>query len=182
MKSPFSNRTAFAAHTSTSRRKKARGYLLIEALVYIGVLAALLGVAYCALFRCIDNSVALRHNSDQIAAALRAGEIWRADIRGARSPAIDSNTNSSSDWVIATARGQISYRFETNGIFRRRGGNPWQCVLHDVKWSSMRLEPRESVLSCRWELELLPYRRNHSNTNRVHPIFSFVAVPNGGNP
>ena len=34
-------------------------YMLTEALVYIGVLFVLLGVGYAALYRCIENSVAL---------------------------------------------------------------------------------------------------------------------------
>src|ERR1019366_10279726 len=54
------------------------GYLLIEALVYIGVVAALLGVAYAAAYRSIDRSIALRRSADDITSALHAGERWRA--------------------------------------------------------------------------------------------------------
>jgi hypothetical protein len=163
--------------TASDRRETAMaGYMLIEALVYIGVLLALLGVAYSALYRCIDNSVALRHSSDDIQAALHAGEIWRADVR--RATKQPSSSQSASELVLITDRGPITYRFETNGILRRVGTSQWTCALRNVKWSSMQTDPWKSVSTCRWEFELLPYHRNHSNPNRVHPIFSFAAVPN----
>ena len=41
----------------------------------------------------------------------------------------------------------------------------------------MNRDERKSVTAYRWEFELLPYFKNKSNTNRVHPIFSFGAVP-----
>ena len=62
-----------------------RGYLLIEALVYIAVVVTLLGVAYAAMYRCVDRSFALRRNADDITSALHAGERWRADVRAATS-------------------------------------------------------------------------------------------------
>jgi hypothetical protein len=62
------------------------GYLLIEALVYFAVIVALLGTGYAAMYRCIDSSIALRRNAEDIANALHAGERWRADERAARQP------------------------------------------------------------------------------------------------
>src|SRR5437762_13791685 len=49
-----------------SRSRSADGYLLIEMLVYISILLMLLAFGYTALYRCINNSVALRHNADDI--------------------------------------------------------------------------------------------------------------------
>ena len=66
-------------------KRQQHGYLLIEALVYIGVVAALLGVAYAAAYRCIDRSIALRRNANDITSALHAGERWRANVRAATS-------------------------------------------------------------------------------------------------
>ena len=40
-----------------------RAYLMIEALVYIAVVFVLLGAGYAAMYRCVDNSIALRRNA-----------------------------------------------------------------------------------------------------------------------
>ena len=61
-----------------------RGISIIECLVYGFVLLVLLGVAYCAFYRCVENSYTLRRNAEDIATALRAGERWRADVRSGR--------------------------------------------------------------------------------------------------
>src|SRR6202158_5426895 len=61
-------------------------YLMTEALVYIGVSFLLLGVGYAVMYRCVNNSIALRRNAEDIARTLRAGEQWRADVRSATSP------------------------------------------------------------------------------------------------
>ena len=63
------------------RRSKAAGFQLIEALVYIAVVFVVLGAGYEALYRCIDSSITLRRNADDITNALHAGERWRADVR-----------------------------------------------------------------------------------------------------
>src|SRR5215813_10617322 len=60
-----------------SRRRalrSSRAYMMVEALVYIGVLFLLLGVGYVALYRCIDASTALRRNAADIGKALQTGE------------------------------------------------------------------------------------------------------------
>ncbi len=62
------------------------GYMLVEALVYIGVSFLLLGVGFAAMYRCIYNSVGLRRSADDITSALHAGERWRKDVRGTVRP------------------------------------------------------------------------------------------------
>jgi hypothetical protein len=154
-----------------------RGYMMEEALVYMGVLFALLGVGYAAVYRCIDRSIALRHNADDIAAALHAGERWRADVRAA-SAQIKFETNSPGSTLrLATSRGEIAYRFETNCVFRRASSNNWVCLLPNVRWSAMESDPRKNVTAWRWDFELLTYKKDPSNTNNVHPLFTFLAVP-----
>jgi hypothetical protein len=152
-------------------------YMLIEALVYIGLLFALLAVGYSAVYRSLDRSLALRRNADDISAALHAGERWRADIRSAVPQIQTTSSGGGSQMQFATSRGQIAYRFETNGIFRRSGSNQWTCLLPNVKWSAMEMDQRKNVTAYRWNFELLPYQKNTSNTNRVHPTFTFLAVP-----
>ena len=158
-------------------QKHQRGYLMIEALVYIGLLFAVLGVGYVALYRCIDSSLAVRRNADDITSALRAGERWRADIRSAQGrPVLDSADNTGL-LSLRTSHGDVAYKFESNAIFRRLHTNQWTCVLTNVKWSAMSLDERKSVTAWSWEFELLPYFKNNSNPNRVHPIFGFGAIP-----
>src|SRR5215470_16859351 len=62
------------------------GYLLVECLVYIAVLAVVMGVAFSAFYRCLSSWRDLARNTDDIARVLKAGEIWRADIRAAAGP------------------------------------------------------------------------------------------------
>jgi hypothetical protein len=157
--------------------KRQRGYLMIEALVYIGLLFAILGVGYAALYRCIDSSLAVRRNADDITSALHAGERWRADIRATETLPRVERADDTALLSLHTARGDVAYKYESNAIFRRLNTNQWICVLTNVKWSAMNLDERKSVTAWRWEFELLPYFRNNSNPNRVHPIFSFGAVP-----
>jgi hypothetical protein len=153
------------------------GYMLIEALVYIGLLAALLAISYSAVYRSIDRSLALRRNADDITSALHAGERWRADIRSATVKTEPVSSATALRLELTTPRGPIAYRFETNAIFRRSGSNQWVRILSNVKWSAMEVDRRKTVEAYRWDFELLPYQKNTSNTNRVHPIFTFLAVP-----
>src|SRR5215831_18871341 len=94
------------------------GYLLVECLVYIGVLFVLLGVSYIALFRCINNSVALRRNAEDISKALHIGERWRADVRSATGNIRFEETNFVQLLYLPNLRGQTVYCFATNTISR----------------------------------------------------------------
>jgi hypothetical protein len=158
-------------------RREQQGYMIIEAAVYGFILLILLGVAYAAMYGCIDRSIALHRNADGFVSALRTGEHWRADVRGATN-AIRVETEPP-QFHIPSAHGEILYRFETNAILRRAGSNPWTVLLPSVKSSQMQPDARERVSAWRWELELLPVRKDNSNTNRIRPLFSFVAVPGG---
>ena len=151
------------------------GYMMIECMVYIGVLLVLLAVSYVALYRCIDRSVALKRNASDITTALHAGERWRADIRNVNGAArVDPATDT---LRLPTPRGEILYRFESNAVLRRIGSNGWIHLLENVKSSSMQPDPRQIVTAWKWELELQHYKKDTSNTNRVRPLFTFVAVP-----
>jgi len=59
------------------------GVLLIECMVYIALFALIFGLAMATFNLCWDDSKALHYATDDIAAALYAGEQWRADIRNA---------------------------------------------------------------------------------------------------
>jgi len=89
------------------------GYLLIECLVYISVFAVLLGIGYGAFYVCWDYSKALHYATDDINAALHAGERWRADIRNA------TGKNH--------CRDHAERRSFTDSLRDQRGPLPFQC-------------------------------------------------------
>jgi hypothetical protein len=162
------------AKMARRRPSLAPAFLLIEALVYMSVLVVLLAVGYAALYRAMDNSIALRHNADDIASALRSGERWRADLRSATGE-IQSETAPGEQVIrVPSGRGEITYRFVTNAVLRRVGDGPWAGLLDNVKISVMRPDPRRQVTAWRWELELETRRKT---TTRIRPLFTFVAVP-----
>ena len=154
-----------------------RAYLLIEALVYIAVIVALLGAGYAAMYRCVDSSIALRRNADDITSALHAGERWRADVRAATSQVRGENTDDGQLLSLEGARGAVVYRFTTNAVFRSVSGGPWAHVLEHVKASIMAPDQREHVTAWRWELELQPRAKGSVKPSRVRPLFTFLAVP-----
>lgn len=145
---------------------------LIECLVYIGVFAVIIGVSTGAFYRCYDHMRSLRRNSDDITRTLKAGEIWRADIRSAtRLPTFDPVSQT---LRITSQSGGVDYQFIDGQISRRIGSDgAWSCLLTNIYQCEMKLEQHGSVAAWRWELELKPLRK----PARVRPLFTFTAVP-----
>lgn len=160
-------------HQTIRHLKSPRAYLMIECLVYIGVVFALLGAGYAAMYRCIDNSVALRRSADDITRSLRAGERWRADVRSAHGLIRLEKSGAEEVLQIPTEHGEIAYRFSTNGVFRHAGDHPWSQILSDVKSASVQSEARQDLTVWRWELEL----QTRAKAGRVKPLFTFIGVP-----
>jgi len=150
------------------------GYLLMEMLVYISVVFIVLGVGYAALYKCMDNSAALRRGAADIAAALSAGERWRADLRGTTATPMLEATSEETVLRLPGPHGEVVYRFATNGVFRSADGGAWSCLLANVRSSEVSAEVRESVTAWRWELELQPRQTKFGN---LRPLFTFLAVP-----
>ena len=144
-----------------------RGYTLIEVLVYIAVLTVVLGVAYTAYARYEKGSRDLSRNADDIIRALRAGERWRDDVRAAVAPVRITDNGV----VIPQRAGDIEYAFADGTLWRQK-----LPVLKQLKASAMRSDPRPHVVAWRWELELASPKQ----TAHVRPLFSFTAVPGGG--
>jgi hypothetical protein len=149
------------------------GYLLIECLAYIGVLFVLLGVSYIALFRCINNSVALRRNAEDISKALHIGECWRADVHSTTGNIRFVETNSVQLLYLPNLRGQTVYCFASNSISRSHNGGPWSQLLTNVASSTMAADRRKTVTAWCWNLEV----RTRRNNSRVRPLFTFMSVP-----
>lgn len=161
-----------------AKRDAARSaYMLTEVLVYIGLVFVLLGIAYAAMYRAVDNSVALRRNADDIIGALHAGERWRADVRGATSGARWVTLNDSAVLQLESRTNQVEYRFMEDAVYRRTGTGNWSRILQRVKSSSMEPDRRATVVAWRWELELVTPAHGSYRPGRVRPLFTFLAVP-----
>ena len=143
-------------------------YYLVELIVYLGIVAAVLGVGGDALWEAFRNSRRLNENSQQIEAVLRTGERWRREIRHA-SASPSTTTNSCR---IRTPRGSVTYSVRGQDLVRSVSGKPDQVVLHAVKRSAFFKDPATSCQPWRWELEL----QSDPTRRIVVPLFTFEAV------
>ncbi len=150
--------------------KRRGGYMLIECLVYITVLAVVLDLAYGAYYRCQLNSVNLRRNAEDIVITVRAGERWRANIRVATAPPkLEGNK-----LVVPQATGEVVYEFVDNTMWRQ-DGTARIAVLRRLRASTMQADMRSRGTSWRWEVELMAEKK----TPRFRPLFTFTAVAGG---
>jgi hypothetical protein len=129
------------------------------------------------MYRCIDRSIALRRNADDITGALHAGERWRADLRAATSQVHVETTDAGQLLHLDGPGGTVIYRFATNTVCRRAGAGSWVQLLSSVKSSTMSADPREYVTAWRWELEIQPRATGSVKPGRIRPLFTFLAVP-----
>jgi len=147
--------------------KTERGYMLLEMLVYIAVLAVVLDLSFAAYYRYDLYTRDLRRNADDIVRVMRAGERWRDDVRDATAPphSIDNGV------AIPQKSGEIDYVFADSTIWRQVAGVR-SIALKRVKTSTMSVDPRQQVNAWRWELELTSPKK----IVLVRPLFTFTAV------
>jgi prepilin-type N-terminal cleavage/methylation domain-containing protein len=156
-----------------SKLKRQAGFTLIECLTYMVVFLILSGVAMASFYLCWDHSKALITASDDIGAALRAGERWRADVRQA-SGSISIESIASGEIIkIPEGENTVLYRFDSGKILRQAGAaNLPVLLLPKVKSSEMKQQMRGGVTAWRWDLELVQ-RRKEIHTRL---LFMFEAV------
>lgn len=157
---------------SLLREPSANGFTLIECLIYISVLAVILTVGSAAFYRCWDDNKAITHNTEDVVQTLKAGELWRADVRQATGPIEVTTANAQQKLRIPCKGGAFLYTFADGEVRRQANGEPWRVVIERVESSQMQNENRGNVTAWRWELELQS-RRKHA---RVRPLFTFEAV------
>lgn len=147
--------------------------MLIECLVYIAVFGLLLGLGTAAFYFCWDHTRAVVFTSGEIESALRAGETWRADVRAATGK-ISIETTATEEIVrIPEGEKEVIYRF-TGGELRREipSQNHSRLLLTKVKSSGMKTESRAGVTTWRWEVELVPRRKEA----HLPLLFTFAAA------
>lgn len=150
------------------------GFTILECLVYVSVLGVILAIGSAAFYRCWDDNKAITHNGDDIVRTLKAGEIWRADLRSATGPVQVTSSGSGQTIHIPCGNRQLIYSFANDEVWKQIGKDgAWQIVLPKVKSSQMQSEKRDHVTAWRWEVELASTRKNA----KMQPLFTFEAVP-----
>ena len=151
-----------------------RGFTLIECLVYMSVLAIVLGLGTAAFYQCWDDNKSITRNGNDIVRTLKVGETWRDDLRAATGPIQLTTTNSEQTILIPCGNKKLIYAF-ANGEVRKQidANSPWQVVLPKVKSSQMQIDKRQNVIAYRWEVELEATRKNI----HTRPLFTFEVVP-----
>lgn len=156
---------------------RTHAFSLLECLVYLAVLFIVLSVAYTVYYRTLDLLRIVARSSQDVAAAMQAGERWRADIRRATTPPRVEDHNNGQVLVITSSTGVTRYQFEAGVVSLQAGDQSgWVRLITGVRTSRMIPEPRGSIAAWRWELELQPRRK----VPRMLPLFTFEAVPAQG--
>jgi hypothetical protein len=147
--------------------------MLIDVLVYIALLALILGLAFAAFYRTLEHSRQLERNVADVLHALRTGERWRKDMRSATQPPSLARSAEALTLRIPHAHGHVAYVFRDGAVFREEAPGGQQLeVLPNVKASDFHRDAHRHVTAWRWELEL----RGKQTATRVQPLFTFQAV------
>lgn len=149
-----------------------RGIMLVDCLIYLAVTAVLVGLGMSLFLRCLGAASDLSRNADDIAAALQAGERWRADLRLATAPPVFAGAETL-ELNIPQAGGTVSYRFADNAVWRRAESEAdWTRLLERVKHAEWNTDQRGPVTAWHFDVELKSKRPNA----KVRPLFSFIGV------
>lgn len=154
------------------------GFTLVELLCYIAVIGLVTSMAMATLFQLIRQTSALQRNCEEIATAVKAGEIWRADIRRTPRdslPALTPDAGQTPGSLVLSMPGRtIVYRVKDGAVWRKAGANaPEEAILHGIKASRFSAAPGKSISAWRWEIEL----KGSERAGVTRPLFSFTAVP-----
>jgi hypothetical protein len=160
-------------HDNIPRRAAHSGIMLVECMVYLAVLVILISIGIGVFDVCWNGFSSMVSSTDDVSGALRAGERWRADVRGATGT-INVETTSSGQVVKIPENGTlIVYSFDSREIRRQVGPNGSSpIVLPKVASSEMKSDVRDGVTAWQWELEL-PERQHGSH---LPMLFTFEAA------
>ncbi len=149
------------------------GITLVECMCYIAVFLILSAVAMGTFYLSWDHSKALISATDDISAALRAGERWRADVRAASGTIQIEKTSSGEVVIIPEGGKEIVYRLNAGEMRRQAGSDGFSALLLPrVVSSEMIPDTRGGVQAWRWELEVAQRRRE----THLPLMFTFEAA------
>jgi len=147
--------------------------MLVECITYVAVFLILSAAAMGSFYLCWDHSKALISASDDISAALVAGERWRTDVRAATGT-INVETTANGELVkIPQGEKEITYMFNSNKVERQVGSVSLPVMLLPrVIASEMKPDPRNGVTAWRWELQVAQRRKE----THLPLLFTFEAA------
>ncbi len=150
---------------------KCRAVSLVETLTYVAVLGVVILVSSKTVGNGSRQASVMRFQSEDMSAALHAGERWRSDIRAAiTAPELGQGPGTIQ---VETSEGLVNYSFDGQRLLRSVGkGKPQELIRGRVETSRMVLDQRKGVTAWRWELGLK--RRNPRS--QMRPLFTFLAV------
>lgn len=158
-----------------SKTRREAGILLTECLVYLSVFAILLGIGTAAFYFCWDHTRATVFTAGEVESALYAGEGWRADVRAATGKISVVTTADGETVEIPAGAKVIFYRFAAGELWREvPAQNHSRRLLAKARTSGMTSETRAGVTAWRWELEVMPRRKEAHFPLR----FTFEAAQN----
>ena len=167
---------------SATRNRRDHGLMLLEAIVYLSVLALILGLALATFYTANTSYRDLSRNADDITRTLKAGERWRADLRGASGAPQLAAGASATNALLRLPKGTnaITYTLRDGEMLRRAADSTNEVpFLSGVARSEFVRDVRSNVTVWRWEVEL----EGRQKVARSKPLFTFQAVePKGGKP
>jgi hypothetical protein len=150
--------------------------MLVDCLIYLAVTTVLVGLGMSLFLRSLGAANDLNRNADDIAAAVRTGERWRADLRQAAAQPVFAGTNDL-ELTIPQTGGVVTYRFAGEAVWRRAESEAtWTRLLERVKHAAWTPVPRGSVTAWHFDLELKSKKTNA----KLRPLFSFIGVAREG--
>ena len=165
-------KTQFQSPTER-RQSRRRAIALVECMVYIALVMLIVGLGLNMYLRLLGFHRDLERNNNDITRVLRAGEIWRADIRSAESVAVSTENDTTVRLELRNHDDLVSYRFEDETLWRSIGdGSAASPFLGGVADCRFIKETRDQVSAWRWEIHL----KTKKKTVRIDPRFSFLAV------
>jgi len=102
--------------------------MLTECMIYLAVSSVLLGLAFAAFYRVMDNAKGLRRNAAEITRVLQAGERWREDIHRATGPLrlVGMAGAVEQAFHVPQQAGEVVYFFTGTNMLRRANPDaPW---------------------------------------------------------
>jgi hypothetical protein len=146
-------------YAAISKSPRLAGIMLVECVTYIAIFAILMGIGMAAFYLVWDQSKAMIYATDDIGAALRAGERWRADVRNATGKILVEQSATNEMVRIPGPEKEIIYRFESGEVRREIPARQIsEVVLPKVNGSQMTGEIRGGVTAWRWELDVFVRR------------------------
>jgi hypothetical protein len=156
------------------KRTVSHGFALVQALVYIPVMAILIYVTVDAALVLKKGTRGMQAGATRIFTAMNAGELWRADVRLATSPPQSNGSNRLMTLNIQQGTNAVIWSHSEGQVWRQAGTtSPRVTVLRDVSTSTFQRDRRKHVTAWKWEIA---FKRARLKA-KTQPLYTFISVP-----